>query len=67
MPELELGASGIVQKGLFAEDHGIHERRLRGGPELVNLGDDAGMNAGAPERDAAAGKSRKTLDASGLS
>jgi hypothetical protein len=63
---LKLCASRVVQEGFFAEDHGIHERGLGRGPELMNFADDAGMDARAPQRDAIARESGKGFDVSGL-
>src|SRR5208283_3623743 len=59
---LELGARGVAEKRLFAEDHRIHESGFGSGPELVNLADDAGVDARAPRSDAIAGEAGQTLD-----
>ena len=59
---LVLGARRVAQERFFAENHGVHERGLRRGPQLVNLGHDAGVNARPPEFNPAAGKPGKPLN-----
>ena len=51
---LEIDPRVAIDEGLFANDHGVNQRGLRRRPECVHFGDDAGVNAGSPEFDAAA-------------
>ena len=51
---LEIDASVAIDESVFADDHGVNECGLRRGPERVDLGDDAGVNASAEEFETAA-------------
>jgi hypothetical protein len=46
---LEIDSRIAVDEGFFADDHGVNECGLRRGPKRADFGDDAGVNAGAPE------------------
>ena len=57
MPEaLEINSGVAVDEGFFTDDHCVDEGSLRRGPEGVHFGDDACVNAGSPEFEAAAGE-----------
>ena len=58
---LEIDSGVAIDEGLFADDHGVNQRGLRRGPERVHLGNDAGVNAGAPEFEAAADEAGEQL------
>ena len=60
---LEIDARVAVDEGFFANDHRIDEGGLTRGPELVNLGDDAAMQAAAPPGDGASRKAGEPFDA----
>ena len=59
---LEVGAGVGVDEGGVADDHGVDERGLRRRPELVDLGDDAAVDARAQEFPAVADKAGEALD-----
>ena len=58
---LEIDSGIAIDEGFFADDHGVNQRGLRRRPERMDFGNDAGVNAGAPEFDAAAREAGEEL------
>ena len=59
---LKVEAGVAVDEGFFADDHGVDERGLARGPELVHLGDDASVQAIAPVGDPVSRKAGQAFD-----
>ncbi len=63
---LEIHPRVAVDEGFFANHHGVDQRGLRRRPEGMDLGDDAGVDARAPEFKAAPGEAGEQFDVSGF-